>query len=108
MGTPLKIKILKSDFLHARKDQMIDPEPKFYVPRSSNGKDYGGQPKRCRIFNTGLYGDPPPLKIKILKRGFLPAREDQKIGLGPKFHVPGTFGGFGKRGQISIRYPADI
>ena len=39
MGTPLKIKILKSGFLHAREDQKIGPEPKFHVPRSSNGKD---------------------------------------------------------------------
>ena len=33
-------------------------------------------------------GTPPPLKIKILKSGFLHAREDQKIGLGPNFHEP--------------------
>ena len=29
------------------------------------------------IFNTGPYGD-PPLKINILKIGFVHAREDQK------------------------------
>ena len=34
---------MKSGFLHAREDQQIDAEPKFHVPRSSNGKDYGGQ-----------------------------------------------------------------
>ena len=39
LGPPLKIKILKSGFLHAREDQKIGPEPKFHVPRSSNGKD---------------------------------------------------------------------
>ena len=59
------------------------------------------------IFNTGPYGD-SPLKIKILKCGFLRAREDQKIGTEPKFHDPGTFGGFGKCEQSFIRYPADI
>ena len=41
------------------------------------------------IFNTGPYGD-PPLKIKILKSGFLHAREDQKIGPEPKYHVPSS------------------
>ena len=45
-GFPLKIKNLKSGFLHAREDQKIGPEPKSHVPRSSNGKDYGGQLKR--------------------------------------------------------------
>ena len=39
------------------------------------------------IFNTGPYGD-PPLKVKILKSGFMHAREDQKIAQGPKFNVP--------------------
>ena len=38
-GPPLKIKILKSGFLHVREDQKIGPEPKFHVRRSSNGKD---------------------------------------------------------------------
>jgi len=38
-GPPLKIKISKSSFLHAREDQKIGPEPKSHVPRSSNGKD---------------------------------------------------------------------
>ena len=37
------------------------------------------------IFNTGPYGD-HPLKIKMLKNGFLHAREDQKIDPEPKFH----------------------
>merc|ERR1712102_197214 len=67
-GPPLKIKILKSGFLHAREDQKIGPEPKFHVPRSSNGKDYGEKNEKESIFYTGPYGD-PPLKIKILKIG---------------------------------------
>ena len=46
-----------------------------------------------RIFNTGPYGDPPPLKIKISKSGFLHAREDQKIGSEPKVHVPTSSNG---------------
>ena len=45
-----------------------------------------------RIFNTVPYGD-PPLKIKISKSGFLHAREDQKIGPEPKFHVPRSSNG---------------
>ena len=31
-----------------------------------------------------------------------------KLGLEPKFHESGTFGGFGKRGQTFIRYPAEF
>ena len=62
--------------------------------------------------------------MKMLKTSFLYAREDKialplknqnfeiglrhvlswlNLGLGPKCHDPGTFGGFG-----FIRYPADI
>ena len=36
-----------------------------------------------RIFNTGPYGGPLPLKIKILKSGFLHARENENIGPEP-------------------------
>ena len=50
------------------------------------------------IFNTGPYGD-PPLKIKILKIGLRSDLSWPKVGLEPKFHEPGTFGGFGKREQ---------
>ena len=50
------------------------------------------------IFNTGPYGD-PPLRIKILKIGLLSDVSWPKVGLKPKFHDPGTFGGFGKREQ---------
>ena len=50
------------------------------------------------IFNTGPYGD-PPLKIKILKIGLRSDLSWPKVGLEPKFHDPGTFGGFGKREQ---------
>ena len=53
-----------------------------------------------RIFNTGpyYYGD-PPLKIKISKIGLRSDLSWPKLGLEPKFHEPGTFGGFGKREQ---------
>ena len=37
------------------------PEPKFHVPKSSNGKDYGGQPKRGQFLTLDHMG-PPPLK----------------------------------------------
>ena len=37
-GPPLKIKILKSGFMHGRDEQEIGPEPKFHAPRPSNGK----------------------------------------------------------------------
>ena len=47
-------------------------------------------------FNTGPYGD-PPLKIKISKIGLCHVLSWPKLGLEPKFHDPGTFGGFGKR-----------
>ena len=55
-----------------------------------------------RIFNTGPYGD-PPLKIKILKIGLRSDLSWPKVGLEPKFHEPGTFGGFGKREQTDIQ-----
>ena len=51
-----------------------------------------------RIFNTGPYGD-PPLKIKISKIGLRLALSWAKLGLEPKFHESGTFGGFGNREQ---------
>ena len=47
---PLKIKKLKSDFLHTREDQKIGQEPTFHAPRPSNGKDYSGQPKRGHLY----------------------------------------------------------
>ena len=48
------------------------------------------------IFNTGPYGDPPPLKIKISKIGLRYVLSWPKLGLEQKFHEPGTLGGFGK------------
>ena len=59
------------------------------------------------IFNTGPYGD-PPLKIKISKIGLRHVLSWPKLGLEPKFHESGTFGGFGKREQSFIQYPADF
>ena len=50
------------------------------------------------IFNTGPYGD-PPLKIKISKIWLHHVLTWPKLRPEPKFHDPGTFGGFGKRGQ---------
>ena len=41
----------------------------------------------------------PPLKIKISKIGLRHVLSWPKLGLESKFHDPGTFGGFGKRGQ---------
>ena len=48
--------ILKSGFLHAREDHKIGPEPKFHVHRSSNGKDYGGKPKRGQFLTLDHMG----------------------------------------------------
>ena len=52
------------------------------------------------FFNTGPYGV-PPLKIKISKIGLRSDLSWPKLGLEPKFHDPGTFGGFGKREQTN-------
>ena len=49
------------------------------------------------MFKTGPYGD-PHLKIKISKIGLRDVC-CPKLGLEPKFHDPGTFGGYGKRGK---------
>ena len=50
-------------------------------------------PRQARgsIFNTGPYGD-PPFENQNFENLSWP-----KLGLEPKFHEPGTFGGFGKR-----------
>ena len=47
-------------------------------------------------FNTGPYGD-CRLKIKISKIELRHVLSWPKVDLEPKFHDPGTFGGFGKR-----------
>ena len=60
-----------------------------------------------RIFNIGPYGD-PSLKIKISKIGLRHVLSWPKLGLEPKFYESGTFGGFGKREQSFIQYPADF
>ena len=52
--------------------------------------------RKWSIFNTGPYGD-PPLKIKISKIGLRHVLSWPKLGLEPKFHESGTFGGFGNR-----------
>ena len=49
-------------------------------------------------FNTRPYGD-PSLKIKISKIGLRHVFSWPKLGLEPKFHDAGIFGGLGKRGQ---------
>ena len=48
------------------------------------------------------------VKMKNSKIGLRHVLSWPKLGLEPKFHDPGTFGGFGKREQSFIRYPADI
>ena len=42
-----------------------------------------------------------PVEIKILKIGLCSDLSWPKVGLEPKFHKPGTFGGFGKREQTN-------
>ena len=56
--------------------------------------------RKTHFFNTGPYGD-PPLKIKISKIGLRHVLSWPKLGLEPKFHESGTFGGFGKRGHTN-------
>ena len=48
------------------------------------------------------------VKIKISKIGLRHVLSWPKLGLEPKFHDPGTFGGFKKRGQRFILYPVDF
>ena len=98
MGSPpLKTKIFKTRLRHVLSWPKLGLEPKFYESGT-----FGGFGKReqslSQIFNTGPYGD-PPLKIKISKIGLRHVLSWPKLGLEPKFHDPGTFGGFGKRGQ---------
>ena len=62
-------------------------EPTFYETGT-----FGGFGKReqslSQIFNTGPYGTPPPLKIKISKIGLRHVLSWHKLGLEPKFHAP--------------------
>ena len=92
---PLKIKISKIGLRHVLSWPKLGLEPKFHESGT-----FGGFGKRAqslsRIFNTGPYGE-PPLKIKILKIGLRSDLIWPKVGLEPKCHGPGTFGGFGKR-----------
>ena len=94
---PLKIKISKIGLRHVLSWPKLGLEPKFYESGT-----FGGFGKReqslSQIFNTGPYGD-PPLKIKISKIGLRHVLSWPKLGLEPKFHESGTFGGFGKREQ---------
>ena len=49
------------------------------------------------------------VKINILKIGLRSDLSWPKLGLEPTFHEPGTFGGFGKREQLSfILYLVDF
>ena len=47
---------------------------------------------------------PPPLKIKILKIGIRSDLSWPKLGLEPKFHEGGSFGGFGKGEQTRFMF----
>ena len=68
------------------------------VPASENGLN----------FNTGPIWDPPPrLEMKNSKIGLRHVLSWPKLGLEPKSYESGTFGGFGKRKQSFIQYPAD-
>merc|ERR1711923_93834 len=53
------------------------------------------------IFLTLDHMGTPPLKMKISKIGLRHVLSWPKLGLEPKFHESGTFGGFGKRGQTN-------
>ena len=62
MGTPLKIKILKIGFVHARENQNIGPEF-FFVSLGPQIAKFRVGPNRGFIFNTSPYvvATPPPL-----------------------------------------------
>ena len=97
IATLLKIKISKIGLRHVLSWPKLGLEPKFHESGTFGGFGKRGQ-SLSRIFNTGPYGD-PPLKIKILKIGLRSDLSWAKVGLEPKYHEPGTFGGFGKREQ---------
>ena len=81
----------------------IRPRAKISWIWDFGGWEKHGQTERhacllLKSWNTGQYGE-PPLKIKISKIGLRSDLSWPKLGLEPKFHEPGTFGGFGKREQ---------
>ena len=98
---PLKIKISKIGLRSDLSWPKLGLEPKFYESGT-----FGGFGKReqslSQIFNTGPYGD-PPLKIKISKIGLRHVLSWPKLGLEPKFHESGTFGGLGNRENTYIQ-----
>merc|ERR1712244_105696 len=98
---PLKIKISKIGLRHVLSWTKLGLESKFHESGT-----FGGFGKRrqslSRIFNTGPCGD-PLLKIKISKIGLRHVLSWPKLGLEPKFHESGTFGGLGKREQSLSR-----
>ena len=59
MLAPLKIEILKIRFFHVRKGPNTGREPYFHDHRTSNVKDYPGQPKMGQFLTLGPYGSPP-------------------------------------------------
>ena len=68
---------------------------KFHDHETLGGFGKGGQ-NLSRIFNTGQRKD-PHVKIKPSKVGLLHVFSWPKLGLEPKCHDPGTFGGFGRK-----------
>ena len=91
----LKVEISKIGLGHVLRWSRIGLESKIH-----DHETYGGFGKRgqnlSRIFNTGQRKD-PHVKIKTSKVGLLHVLSWPKLGLEPKCHDPGTFGGFGKQ-----------
>ena len=56
------------------------------------------------IYNTGPYGDPPPLKMKNSNIRLRHVLSWSKLVLEQKFHEAGTFAGFGKHAQTHTRF----
>ena len=102
MGTPLKNQNFEKRFSACQRGPKNRPRAKMSCTQVLKWQRLWLTTEKGAIFNTGPYGDPP---LKILKSGFLHAREDQKIGPEPKCHVPRSSNGKDqgektKRGQF--------
>ena len=76
---PLKKEILKIRFFHVRKGPNIGREPNFHDHRSSNVKDYPGQPKRQNMPKKRVFSPKKGVKSQNSKIGLRSALSRPKI-----------------------------
>ena len=93
---------ISADTYFADSQLTLGPDPPTGI--SSHMDDpLGWSTEKVLIFNIMDHMGTPS-KIKILKIGFRHVLSWPKLVLEPKFHDPGTLGGFGKREQTRFMF----